>query len=556
MTHINNINVKIAFWAVVLLAIVTRLYHLDAESLFMDELRQVSYYGNTFDEIITLAISVLQPPLDIWIGHVVYFYAQSDFAVRLPAAFFGVGSVIIMMLLVTRISGQYFAIVAGSVMALLPFHIYFSQEARPYALAIFFLLLLLWMLAKILQTTTPKKRHYIALLCISCFFLFSRTLSPLVTVTSIIGLLFIQSVILIKNEGFLVSPLQKKFFVIMAVLILAIFIFLPNLFYILKMGQRYAPQVSQLDLNMLYQGIQNFSLVQIWQAYLVQLEPLGYPLVILSFLSCILVFILPKWYKNPLLITVILLLPLASILHAFIFLAKTSMPLRPPYAIYIMPLVLIGGTHVLYELWQRIITLQGKMIFTIVSLLMLGSLLYTTQIFYNTPKKTDWRGLVQYLEQHTDSTHILVSDTFVKHPNYPTRNWEPNFYGFSRYYTGKAGSIELYQLPFVTKELLSQPLQPVLIFFEWRDYFLTPYSPYPIIPNNNRQQLDFSQLLTDDHIKITRFTGFHVLELTESAKQGNFAKDTLKLLTKIIPLLPENTASLDILTVISTLENM
>ena len=78
MTHINNINVKIAFWAVVLLAIVTRLYHLDAESLFMDELRQVSYYGNTFDEIITLAISVLQPPLDIWIGHVVYFYAQSD----------------------------------------------------------------------------------------------------------------------------------------------------------------------------------------------------------------------------------------------------------------------------------------------------------------------------------------------------------------------------------------------------------------------------------------------------------------------------------------------
>ena len=555
MTHINNINVKIAFWAVVLLAIVTRLYHLDAESLFMDELRQVSYYGNTFYEMIALAASQNQTPLDYWIGHVIYYYAQSDFAVRLPAAMFGIGSVIILMLLVARISGWHFAILAGIVMALLPFHIYFSQDARPYAIAIFFLLLLLWILVTILETHTPSKKHYLALLFIACCFLLSRTLSPLVSVTSIIGLLLLQGIVLIKNEGFLTSPLQKKLFLSISVLILAILIYLPNLLFILQLGKSYAPQASQIDLNMLYQGVQNFSLIQIWQAYLVQLEPLGYPLFILSFLSCILVFMLPKWRKNPILITVILLLPLASILHTFIFMAKTSMPLRPPYAIYIMPLALIGSTHVLHEFWKRMTTLSGKIILTIVSFLMLGSLLYTTQNFYNTPKKTDWRGLAQYLEQHTDTRHILLSDTFVKHPNFPRRAWEPNFYGFGRYYTGKAPGIELYKVPFMEKTLLLQPLQPVLILFEWRDYFLTSLSPYPFIPNNNRQQLDFSQLVADHDITMTHFTGFYVLQLREQSRKGTFAKNTLKLLRTIVPLLPKDSAALDILTVISMLEN-
>jgi 4-amino-4-deoxy-L-arabinose transferase-like glycosyltransferase len=171
----NDLIFKIAFWAVVLLALATRLYHLDAESLFMDEWCQVSYYNDKFHEIIYLAASQTQPPLDYWIGHVIYYYAQSDFAVRLPAAMFGTGSVAILMLLVARISGWHFAIPAGAVMALLPFHLYFSQEARPYAIAIFFLLLLLWMLAKMLETAELKKRHYIALLFIACGLLFSRT---------------------------------------------------------------------------------------------------------------------------------------------------------------------------------------------------------------------------------------------------------------------------------------------------------------------------------------------------------------------------------------------
>jgi hypothetical protein len=527
----------------------------------MDEWCQVSYYNDKFHEIIYLAASQTQPPLDYWIGHVIYYYAQSDFAVRLPAAMFGTGSVAILMLLVARISGWHFAIPAGAVMALLPFHLYFSQEARPYAIAIFFLLLLLWMLAKMLETAELKKRHYIALLFIACGFLFSRTLSPLVTVTSIIGLLFIQAALLTKNEGFMASRLQKKLFVIMAVLILAILIFLPNLMFILEMNQRYAPQASQVNISVLYQGLKNFSLIPIWQAYLVQLEPLGYPLFLLSLLSLLLVFILPHWRQNPILITVIFLLPLAAVLHAFIFLAKTSLPFRPPYAIYIMPLALIGGTHVLRELWQRqrqrqwIWAHHGKMIFAVLSILIFGSLLYTDKHFYNTQKKTDWRGLAQYLEQQTDGKHLLLSDTFVKHPNFPKRAWEPNFYVFERYYNGRATGIVLHILPIQTKEFLVSKLQPVLIFFEWHAYFLTPYSPYPIIPQGNRKQPDFSKLADDPAIKLKRFTGFSVLQLTETAGQGNLAEDTLMLLRKIMPLLPEDSSSIDIVMVVSALEN-
>ena len=63
------------FIAIILLAIMTlflRLHHLDFESLFMDEIRQVSFYENSINEIIANAASQQQPPLDYWIGHFIY----------------------------------------------------------------------------------------------------------------------------------------------------------------------------------------------------------------------------------------------------------------------------------------------------------------------------------------------------------------------------------------------------------------------------------------------------------------------------------------------------
>src|SRR5262249_46572865 len=114
------------------IALGLRLYRLDNESLFMDELRQVSYYPASIGRIIHLAATQQQPPLDYLIGHFIALVSYSDFAVRLPAALFGLGSVLlIVVILLPTNPGVAFS--AGLIASLLPFNLYCSQYARPYA---------------------------------------------------------------------------------------------------------------------------------------------------------------------------------------------------------------------------------------------------------------------------------------------------------------------------------------------------------------------------------------------------------------------------------------
>ena len=116
---------KAPFWIslalLFLLASTLRLHHLDHESLWMDELRQVSYYPLSFQEIVRAAANQQQPPLDYWIGHVVHFFSYTDFSVRLPSALFGAGAVIILAFLVTKICSWPVGIATGLIAIVLYF---------------------------------------------------------------------------------------------------------------------------------------------------------------------------------------------------------------------------------------------------------------------------------------------------------------------------------------------------------------------------------------------------------------------------------------------------
>ena len=153
---LNNHKI-ISILLILSLALILRIHHLDHESLWMDEIRQTSYYANSLTEIIDNAASQSQPPLDYWIGHFVHFMSSTDFAVRLPAAIFGTGSVFLLVMLISQISSWPVACGFGIISALLPFNLYYSQEARPYAIAVFLFLCILWTLNSILSEDRNKK---------------------------------------------------------------------------------------------------------------------------------------------------------------------------------------------------------------------------------------------------------------------------------------------------------------------------------------------------------------------------------------------------------------
>ena len=147
----NNYRI-ISILLLVGFAQILRIHHLDHESLWMDEIRQTSFYANPLTEIIDNSASQNQPPLDYWIGHIINYCSTSDFAVRFPAALFGTGSVFLLVMLMSRISSWPVACSFGIISALLPFNLYYSQEARLYAITVFLFLCILWTLNWVLSS--------------------------------------------------------------------------------------------------------------------------------------------------------------------------------------------------------------------------------------------------------------------------------------------------------------------------------------------------------------------------------------------------------------------
>lgn len=113
--------------SVIALAGVLRLYHLGAESLWIDEgysLRDASSHYS-FTDVRPLYFRLLS----FWI-----VLGKSEAWLRLPSAIFGILSVALLYILVNRLYGKRPAVLASLLLAVSPLHINHSQEVRMYAL--------------------------------------------------------------------------------------------------------------------------------------------------------------------------------------------------------------------------------------------------------------------------------------------------------------------------------------------------------------------------------------------------------------------------------------
>jgi hypothetical protein len=140
----NNAVRKIRHFPLILFSITLcaaglRLYRLDAESLYMDEIVTVETFHRDPQGVIVSAAMVGQPPLDNFVGATIYRLGlgQSDWWVRLPAMVFGAAAVFLLGLWVRRIGGEVAGIAAALLLAVCPMHVAMSQEVRPYALMFF-----------------------------------------------------------------------------------------------------------------------------------------------------------------------------------------------------------------------------------------------------------------------------------------------------------------------------------------------------------------------------------------------------------------------------------
>lgn len=122
-------------WLIVALALGLRLWRLDSQSLWADEGNSASLALRSWADISLAAAADIHPPLYYWLLNLwVELFGSSENGLRSLSVIASVATVGLTYDLGRRLFGRVAGLLAAFLLALAPFHIYYAQEARMYAL--------------------------------------------------------------------------------------------------------------------------------------------------------------------------------------------------------------------------------------------------------------------------------------------------------------------------------------------------------------------------------------------------------------------------------------
>jgi hypothetical protein len=137
----------IAVGAVVSLATGLRVFRIEHDSLIFDEAYTLIFSRMRFDRVLSVGGAHEHPPLYYLLVHLGLQARDSYLTPRLLSALAGSLSVLVLYRLGARLFGRSAGIVAATLLAISPFHLWHSQVGRGYELACLFVLtsyLCLW----------------------------------------------------------------------------------------------------------------------------------------------------------------------------------------------------------------------------------------------------------------------------------------------------------------------------------------------------------------------------------------------------------------------------
>jgi mannosyltransferase len=146
---------NVALLAISVLGLFLRIYHHGTESLWGDEAYSflVSNNANVFGIIKVAALYDSHPPLYYIILHYggIQLFGTSEFAVRFPSLVFGVLAIPMIYLLGRRLFNEEVGLISALILAISPFNVEYSQEARMYSLLLFLALLSMYFFVRFLE---------------------------------------------------------------------------------------------------------------------------------------------------------------------------------------------------------------------------------------------------------------------------------------------------------------------------------------------------------------------------------------------------------------------
>ncbi len=139
---------------ITLLGAALRLYRLGSQSLWVDEaITFIIAQGPLSEVALARGWLVGMHALYYVIVHFIMFAGQSEVVLRLPSVVFGSLSIPLLYLVARRWFGTAAGVASGLLLAISPFHLFYSQEARPYAALLFFALLSIYCLQRLVTAS-------------------------------------------------------------------------------------------------------------------------------------------------------------------------------------------------------------------------------------------------------------------------------------------------------------------------------------------------------------------------------------------------------------------
>lgn len=141
-----------------LLALVPRIANLGSFSLWLDEIIETNQASDSFGGMLALLrADAVHPPLEGVIAWLGLHAGLGETARRLIPIAFGIGTILILARWAARRFGRTEGLFVGVAMALAPFHVHYSQELRPYSLALFCAALSLSAADRLLDSVDPVR---------------------------------------------------------------------------------------------------------------------------------------------------------------------------------------------------------------------------------------------------------------------------------------------------------------------------------------------------------------------------------------------------------------
>lgn len=178
-----------AVFAIGALALALRLYRLDGRSLWLDEvLTATASQSSRATEVVTWAQSDINGmPLFLLMTWLLARWGDSEVLLRLPSVLAGTLAVVAVYLLGRRLFGARAGLVSALLTALVPFSVWYSQEARAYAL--FMLLTTLQMLFALTAVKRGRWFDWLGLAAFTVLNLYTHylALAPTAAITVYVG---------------------------------------------------------------------------------------------------------------------------------------------------------------------------------------------------------------------------------------------------------------------------------------------------------------------------------------------------------------------------------